>query len=147
MRIISRGEGEGGYNEDNYSWKGRERGRFLNFLLKRFSLDLKNRRKLDLIATIFKIWTWIPLESTHSFLFVHRINLLFQYINLACLSVCVFVSKKMSKRLNRPSPNFVWELTWPQGRVYELSKYLKFCFFCKILKICFCFIQREDARR
>ena len=42
------------------------------------------------------------------------------YINLACLSVCLgvclFVSNKSSKRLNRSGPNFLWDITWPQGR-------------------------------
>ena len=39
------------------------------------------------------------------------------YINLACLSVCLFVCiQYTSKRLNRSGPNFLWVITWPQGR-------------------------------
>ena len=33
-----------------------------------------------------------------------------------CLSVCI---QLMSKRLNRSGPNFVWDLTWPQGRFMD----------------------------
>ena len=38
------------------------------------------------------------------------------YMYFACLSVCPFVSKKKSKRLNRSGPNFAWDFTCPQGR-------------------------------
>ena len=68
------------------------------------------------------------------------------YINLACLSgcygVCLFVcTQQTSKRLNRSGTNFLWDITWPQGRfmikisnicLHQNSIFIKFL---KILKI------------
>ena len=70
----------------------------------------------------------------------------------------------MSKRLNRLRPNFVWDLTGPQGRFMDAQNYkklyLKKLDFCEILKVrekifensrTFLFllyiVQREDAHR
>ena len=43
--------------------------------------------------------------------------------NLACLSVCLYPIT--SKRLNRSGPNFLWDITWPQGRFMNYKKNFK----------------------
>ena len=61
---------------------------------------------------------------------------IYLYTLLFC---CLFVSKKMSKQLNRSGPNFVWDLTFPRERFMDAQNFLKlllkFLIFEKILKI------------
>ena len=78
------------------------------------------------------------------------------YIYLACLFVCI---QLISKRLNRSGPNFVWDLTWPQGRFMNDQNFKNLCLkvfifekFWKCAKkyyeirklFCFCFILYKE---
>ena len=57
------------------------------------------------------------------------------YIYFACLYVFLsFCVQKTSKRLNRSGPNFVLDLTWPQGRFMKDQNFKNLCF--KVFYFC-----------
>jgi len=68
-----------------------------------------------------KYGRWHKTAKRYYVFWEHCIN----FIYFACLAVCLFVSNKLSKRLNPSEPNFVWDLTWPKGKVYGWSKFQK----------------------
>ena len=51
--------------------------------------------------------------------FILSVDILCLFLSV-CLSVCIPLT---SKRLNRSSPNFVWDLTWPQERFINAQNF------------------------
>ena len=78
-------------------------------------------------------WYWYKQNVAGLYIYIWLC--MYLYRNLACLGVCLFVCIQWtSKRLNRSNPNFVWDLTWPQGRIManQTYVYLKSFNFIKI---------------
>ena len=60
---------------------------------------------------------WLNHNCTIKNCVCYWINEISLYIYIYTLLFCLFVcNHQTSKRLNRSGPNFVWNLTWPQGR-------------------------------
>ena len=98
------------------------------------SLPLPNPSLLLLLmfslCSPLQIYFWLNWVTLHNFKVPCTHHL---HINLACLSVRLYPINV--KRLKRSGPNFVWDLTWPQGRFMNdqnLKKlFLKVFYFCK----------------
>ena len=92
---------------------------------------------------LFLYKTYLVMTTERGYLYIYI------YVYILCLSFCPFVS---NKRLNRSGPNFVWDLTWPQGRFIDAKNYKKL--FPKVFDFClikiflsFYIVQGEDSHR
>jgi len=56
----------------------------------------------------------IGIKSNQTYIIIHTTYI---YTLLICLSVCLYPINV--KRLNLSGQNFVWDLTWPQGRFMD----------------------------
>ena len=99
------------------------------------SLPLPNPSLLLLLmfslCSPIQIYCWLNWVTLHNFKVPCTHHL---YINLACLSVRLYPINV--KRLKRSGPNFVWDLTWPQGRVMNDQNLKNLC-----LKVFYFFIK------
>ena len=113
--------------------------------------------KVSLLWNSIIIKFWNPIN-----IFIKSTNFFFTLVynvNIQRENVCI---QQTSKLLKRSGPNFVWDLTWPQGRYMEAQSSKKvpkvfFFFKCETkyyetLELFFCvllfyIVHRKDAYR
>ena len=97
------------------------------------SLEEKSKLKKNYIRNLLLL-IWLLFFISYKYITI-AFNL-YLSIYIRCLSVCLFFCIQWtSKRLNRSGPNFVWDLTWPQGKfIFKIHD-----FFLIHKLFCYCF--------